>query len=168
MRRSAACRSAPSTSSSRDVEILDQTADAVDGRLTDVRIENIGGREVVLDAITIAGGGDDITATTTFPGRDVERLLADAAEAQLGTRPKSVSLSSPNRVTIDVGFDVEGTLEVSEDGDLVLIVPDSPLADGEVVLLRGGEDLPIRLTGVRVTEDGDLRLSGDLAIGILG
>jgi hypothetical protein len=151
-----------------DVAILDRTADTVDGRLTEVRIENIGGREVTLDAITIAGGGDDITATTTFPGRDVERLLADVAEAQLGTRPKAVALSSPNRVLIDVGFDVEGTLEVTEDGDLVLIVRDGPLVNDEVVLLRGGEDLPIRLTGVRVTGDGDLRLAGDLEIGILG
>ena len=58
--------------------------------------------------------------------------------------------------------------EVSEEGDLVLRVADSALVNGQVVLLRGGEDLPIRLTGVRVTEDGELRLSGDLAIGILG
>jgi hypothetical protein len=150
------------------VAILDRTAETVDGRLTDVVIENIGGREVVLGAITVAGGGDEITATTTFPGRDAERLLADVGEAQLGTRPKSVTLSSPNRVTIDMGFDIQGTLNVSEDGDLVLVVSDSPLVNDEVVLLRGGEDLPIRLTGVRVTDDGDLRLSGDLEIGILG
>ena len=34
--------------------------------------------------------------------------------------------------------------------------------------MRGGEDLPIELTSVRVTRDGDLRLTGDLAVGILG
>jgi hypothetical protein len=150
------------------VAILDRTADTIDGRLTDVVIENIGGRELALGAITVAGGGDEITATTTVPGADVERLIADAAEPINGSRPKSVTLTAPNRVTVDFGFDVEGTLDVNGSGDLVVIVPDSPLAGGEIVLLRGGEDLPIRLTGVRVTEDGDLRLAGDLEIGILG
>jgi hypothetical protein len=71
-------------------------------------------------------------------------------------------------VVVDIGSDVEGTLDINDDGDLVILVPDSPLPSDEIVLLRGGEDLPIRLTGVRVTGDGDLRLSGDLAIGILG
>ena len=49
--------------------------------------------------------------------------------------------------------------------------PAHPLAQGgarEVTLVRGGEDLPIELTSVRVTRDGDLRLIGDLAVGILG
>ena len=152
----------------QDVALLDRTADAVDGRLTDVVIENVGGRAVELAAITVAGGGDDITATTTVPGADVERLIADAAESMAGSRPKSVTLSSPNRVTVDVGFDIEGTLDVTENGDLVVLVPDGQIPGDELVLLRGGEDLPIRLTGVRVTADGDLRLTGDLEIGILG
>jgi hypothetical protein len=150
------------------VAILDRTADTVDGRLTDVVIENIGGREVELAAITVAGGGDEITATTTVPGADVERLIADAAQSMTGTRPKSVTLTAPNRVVVDIGSDVEGTLDVNEGGDLVILVPDSPLPSNEIVLLRGGEDLPIRLTGVRVTEEGDLRLAGDLEIGIFG
>ena len=36
------------------------------------------------------------------------------------------------------------------------------------MLVRGGEDLPIQLTSVQVTGAGDLRLTGDLTIGILG
>jgi hypothetical protein len=37
-----------------------------------------------------------------------------------------------------------------------------------VTLVDGGGDLPIRITDVRVTRDGDLRLDGDLSIGLLG
>jgi hypothetical protein len=36
------------------------------------------------------------------------------------------------------------------------------------VLVRGRHDLPIELTSVKVTGSGGLRLTGDLAIGILG
>ena len=50
----------------------------------------------------------------------------------------------------------------------MLEVDDNPLGLEEVILLRGGEDLPIRLTDVLVTPDGDLQLDGDLAIGLLG
>ena len=46
---------------------------------------------------------------------------------------------------------------------------DDGLTQGrEVVLVRGGDDLPIELTSVKVTPSGDLRLTGDLTIGILG
>jgi hypothetical protein len=151
-----------------DVAILERTTGDVDGRLTDVTIENVGGRPVTLDAIVIGGGGDRLTATTVLPGDDAEALIADAIETRIGLRPTSVTLSGPNRLTIEAGLTIEGTLDVTPDGNLILLIPDSPLGGGEVVLLRGGEDLPIRLAGLVVTPEGDLRLAGDLSIGILG
>jgi hypothetical protein len=152
----------------RDVSILDRSAGQVDGQLTDVTIEDLGGRDVTLDEIAIAGGGDDLTATTVIDGAQAEGLIADAVEERTGTRPDSVTLRDPDRLTIDAGVEVGGTLDVDGAGNLVLEVDDNPLGLEEVVLLRGGEDLPIRLTDVLVTPDGDLQLDGDLAIGLLG
>ncbi len=152
----------------RDVSITDRSAGSVDGRLTDVTVASLGGREVTLDEIAVAGGGDDVTATTVVDGSVAEGLIADAVEQRTGTRPDSVTLRDPDRLTIDAGIEVGGTLDVDGAGNLVLEVDDNPLGLEEVILLRGGEDLPIRLTDVLVTPGGDLRLDGDLAIGLLG
>ena len=54
------------------------------------------------------------------------------------------------------------------DGDVVLAVDDNPLGVESLTLVEAGGDLPIRITDVRVTRDGDLRLDGDLSIGLLG
>lgn len=153
----------------QDVAILARTAAEVDGRLTDVVVENIGGREVELAEITVSGDEDGVRAATTVPAATARRLVADAVAREVGVQPDSVTLSSPNRIAVEAsGVEVDGTLDVDADGNLRVIVDDSPLGGGDIVLLRGGEDLPIHLTGIRVTQDGDLRLTGDLAIGILG
>jgi hypothetical protein len=151
-----------------DVSILDRSAGSVEGTLTDVTITGLGGREVTLDEIGVAGGGDDVTATTLLDGAVAERLIADAVEERTGARPDSVSLRDPDRLVIEAGIEVGGTLDVDRAGNLVLELDDNPLGLEEVVLLRGGEDLPIRLTDVLVTPGGDLQLDGDLAIGLLG
>jgi hypothetical protein len=151
-----------------DVAVLDRTAEGVDGTLSDVAVTLPDGSDLTLDEITIEGDSDHITASTVIPGGDVERMISDVAESRLGTRPRSVTLSRPDRITIDVGIDVEGTLDVNAAGDLVIVLPDGVIAGGEVVLLQGGTDLPIRLTDVAVTKAGDLRLTGDLSISILG
>ena len=152
----------------RDVSILDRSAGGVEGSLTDVTIADLGGREVTLDEIAVAGGGDDVTATTVIDGGVAEGLIADAVEERTGGRPDSVSLEAPDRLTIRAGIEVGGTLDVDGAGNLVLEVDDNPLGLEQVILLRGGEDLPIRLTDVLVTPAGDLQLDGDLAIGLLG
>ena len=152
----------------RDVSILDRSAGSVDGTLTGVTIADLGGREVTLDEIAVAGGGDDLTAMTVIDGAVAERLIADAVEERTGARPDSVSLRDPDRLVIEAGIEVGGTLDVDGAGNLVLEVDDNPLGLEEVVLLRGGDDLPIRLTDVLVTPGGDLQLDGDLAIGLLG
>ena len=78
-------------------------------------------------------------------------------------------LTAPDRLTIRTGFgvDVDGRFAVTPGGDLV-VRAEGPLAGNDVTLLRGGQDLPLELTGARVTSDGGLRLTGKLAISLLG
>jgi hypothetical protein len=152
----------------QDVSIADRTAGSVDGRLDDVVVAALGARAVPLDSIVLSGGGDTVTATTTLAGAQAERLLADALEADLGARPTSIDLSAPDRITLEAGVRIGGRLMVTPDGDLVARVLDGPAAGREVVLVRGGEDLPIRLTSVAVTDAGHVRLTGELAVGLLG
>ena len=151
-----------------DVAIVDRTAGSVDGRLTDVVVPNVGAREVRLTSITLGGGGEVVTATTTVEAAQAERLVGDALEAELGTRPASVTLTAPDRISVNVGGAVHGRLSVTAAGDLVVTVSDGPTAGQSITLLRGGEDLPIRLTSVRVTAGGGMRLAGELAVGLLG
>ena len=147
---------------------MDRTVGAVDGRLTDVVVANVGGRKVDLGAITLSGGGDAVTAATVVRAGQAERMIADALETELGDRPSSVTLQAPNRINVGAGVPVNGRLAVTPAGDLVIRVADGPAQGREVVLVRGGEDLPIRLTSVKVTQGGDLRLAGELEIGLLG
>lgn len=151
-----------------DVAIIDRTVGTVDGSLVDVTVPDIGGRSLRLPEVALGGGGETVTVATTIDGADAETLLADAVEAELGVRPSSVTLSAPDRVAARIGVAVQVRLGVSAAGDLVAEVIDGPEAGRTLTLLRGGGDLPIRLTGVRVTRDGDLRLTGDLEIGLLG
>ena len=151
-----------------DVALLSRTIGEVDGTLKDVTVDNLGGREVTLDEIAIGGKSGDITASTVIPGAQAERLIADAIEERTGVRPTDVTLSSPDRLEADIGVIVGGSLDVTVDGDVVLAVDDNPLGVESVTLVDGGGDLPIRITDVRVTRDGDLRLDGDLSIGLLG
>jgi hypothetical protein len=109
-----------------------------------------------------------VTVSTTIDADAAATLLADAVEAELGVRPSAVTLSTPDEVSARIGVVVHGRLGVSVAGDLVAEVLDGPEAGRTLTLLRGGDDLPIRLTGVRVTRGGDLRLAGDLEIGLLG
>jgi len=153
-----------------DVAILDRTAGSIDGELRDVTIEGIGGEPLELGRITVVGGGDQITATTVIPNAQVKALVSDAVEDRTGIRPLDVRLARPDELVIEAapGLEVRGRLEVVPGGNLVMEVDDGPLAGTPVVLLEGGNGLPIELTSVRVTDGGDLRLSGELAISLLG
>jgi hypothetical protein len=97
-----------------------------------------------------------------------EALVAEAVRTRTGITPRSVRLTAPDRLRVDAGVPVDGRLSVNAGGDLVVRLVDDPLGIGDIVLLRGGDDLPIRLTDVTVTSAGDLRLDGDLSVGILG
>jgi hypothetical protein len=152
-----------------DVAVLDRTAGTVDGELRDVTVTRAGGRPVTLDRITLVGGTGGITTTTVVPGAQARVLIADAFEAATGTRPTSVALAGPDRVTVKAdGATLAGRFAVTAGGDLVVRGTGGALDGREVVLVRGREDLPIELTSVKVTGSGDLRLTGDLSIGLLG
>jgi hypothetical protein len=153
-----------------DVAILDRTVGSVDGELRGVTVDGIGGDPLVLDRISVVGSGEQITATTVVPKDQAEALISDAVEDRTGIRPRDVRLTRPDELVIEAaaGIAIRGRLEVAAGGDLVMRVDDGPLAGTPVVLLEGGNGLPIELTTVRVTDDGDLRLSGDLAISLLG
>ncbi len=151
-----------------DVAIIDRTVGTVEGTLAGVTVPDVGGRPLALAMVTLGGGGQTVTASTTIAGADAEALLADAVEAELGVRPSAVTLSVPDRVAARMGVVVHARLRVNAAGDLVAKVLDGPEAGRTLTLLRGGDDLPIRLTRVRVTAAGDLRLTGDLEIGLLG
>jgi len=152
-----------------DVSVLERTAGTVDGELTDVTITASGGETVTLDRITLAGGGKAITTTTIVPNAEAEALIAHAVEAQTGVRPTSVTLTAPDGLTVKAGgTTLKGRFAINGKGDLVVRGVDGAAAGTEIALVRGGEDLPIELTSVKVTQGGGLRLSGDLSIGILG
>jgi hypothetical protein len=152
-----------------DVQVLERTAGSVDGQLTDVTLTGAGGHRITVERIALLGGPDGITTTTVIPSGEVRSLIADAVEAQTGSRPTSVTLRAPDGVSFTLGgARVAGRFAATADGDLV-VRGDEGLTQGrEVVLVRGGDDLPIKLTSVKVTPSGDLRLTGDLTIGILG
>lgn len=152
----------------QDVAIVDRTAGSVDGRLGDVVVPNVSAHPLTLGSVTLSGGGDAVVATTTIPGDEAQALIADGLEAKLGARPTSVALAAPDQLTIRLGVAVSGRLAVSPTGDLVVRVLDGPATGQEIVLLRGGEDLPIRATSVSVTSAGNVRLAGNLAVGLLG
>lgn len=151
-----------------DVAFLERTAGTVDGTLIDVTVPDVGGHTLRLAKVTLGGNGETVTAATTIDATDAETLLTDAIEAELGIRPSEVTLSAPDRVAARVGVVVHARLHVSAAGDLVAVVLDGPEAGRTVILLRGGDDLPIRLTGVLVTDAGELRLAGHLAVGLPG
>lgn len=151
-----------------DVAILDRTARTVDGRLTGVVLPNVGARRVALGTISLSGGDDDVRAAATLAAGEAEALLSDAVENALGTRPASVALDAPDRITVDLGAAVHARLSVSAAGDLLATVTDGPAAGRAITLLRGGEDLPVRLASVTVSATGDVRLEGTVTAAILG
>jgi hypothetical protein len=152
-----------------DVSVLGRTVGGVDGTLTGVTVRLADGTDVRLDTITIAGEGGDLDATTTIARRQVQSMLSDAIEQQAGIRPTDVVLTAPDRLLVrtGLGVDVEGRFVVTPGGDLV-VRGEGPLAGRDVVLIQGGQDLPLTLTGARVTADGGLRLTGRLALSLLG
>ena len=153
----------------RGVSLVDRTADAVAGRLTDVTIANVGGQPLDLASVSLAGGGDTVTAQATIPGAQATTLIGDAISTNLGVTPTSVRLVAPDRVVVRTASQaVTARLSVNAGGDLVAVVEDGPLAGSSTTLLHAGEDVPMRLTAVTVTPAGDLRLDGDLTIGLLG
>ena len=151
----------------QDVALLDRTAGAVTGQLTGVTVPDVGGSPLGLAAIALSGSGSAVTATTTVGGVDAAKLIASEISSATGiTLPSTaVHLTAPNRVIVRTSS-LTGTVTLSADaaGNLVASVP----SVGAVTVLRSGQDLPIRLTSVKVNGSGGLVLAGTLTVGLLG
>jgi hypothetical protein len=148
------------------VAILDRSAKGVAGRLTGVTVPNVAGQPLGLQSISVSGGGDAVTATTSIAALDAQTLIAAEVASVTGVTvpPTAVHLAAPNKVVIKSVVTVTATLGVNANGDLVAT------AQGlePIVMLRAGEDVPIRFTSVKVDASGNLVLAGTLAVGLLG
>lgn len=149
-----------------DVALLDRSVGGVAGRLTGVTVPNVAGQPLGLAAITLGGSGGAATASTTITAADAQALVAAEIASSAGvTVPASaVRLMAPDKVSVKAGPTLTATLQVDGSGNLVAVVPGIAPA----MLLRAGEDVPMRLTSVRVTPAGELVLTGELTVGLLG
>ena len=141
-----------------DLHFVDRTAASIEGTLDDVTATGVGGRDLTLQTITVSGGGDTVTATTTIPAAEVEGLIADTVEQQLGARPTDVRLAAPDRLTVELVVAVKGRFIVSDAGDLQVKITNGPVAGQVVTLLDASSGLPMHLTAAKVTPAGDLQL----------
>lgn len=152
-----------------NVAIVDRTIGGVSGTLRDVTVPDIGGRPASLQAITLSGTGGALTASTTIPAAQAQAMVADGIASAVGTRPSSVAFSAPDRVTVRLdGLAVTGRLGVNPAGDVVATIANGPLQGQQVVVLAAGSGLPINVTAATVTPAGELRVDGNLAVGLLG
>ncbi len=151
----------------QNVALLDRTAAGVNGRLSGVTVPNVGGHPLGLAAITLSGGGSAVTATTTVAAVDAQTLVASGIASATGINlpVTDVHLAAPNKVAVKAaGLTATATLSVDASGNLVATAP----GIGPVTVLRAGEDLPVRLTSVKVDSSGGLVLAGTLAVSLLG
>jgi hypothetical protein len=151
----------------QNVAFLDRTADTVGGQLTGVTVPNVAGRPLGLAAITVSGSASAVNATTTVAAIDAQTLVAAEIASATGVSlpVTAVRLTAPNKVVVRAaGLTATAVLSVDASGSLLATVPGlSP-----VTVLRSGEDLPIRLTSVKVDAAGGLVLGGTLAVGLFG
>jgi hypothetical protein len=152
-----------------DVNLPARTADEVDGRLRDVSLDDGSQPAIGLSSVRLSGGGESVTALSAVPAADARTLVADAVETAVGTRPSSITLTAPDKVRIRVGgVTVHGRLSVTGAGDLVADILDGPSAGDRITIISASSEDLIRLEGVTVTGSGGLRLTGMLAVGLLG
>jgi hypothetical protein len=149
-----------------DTSLVDRSATSVAGRLTGVTAPNVGGQPLGIQAISLAGGGRQVTATTTIAPSDAQSLVAAEAASLAGVAvpASAVHLTAPDKVTLRGAVTVSATLAVDAAGDLVATAP----GIAPVALLRAGEDVPLTFTAVRVDARGGLVLAGILTVGLLG
>ncbi len=151
------------------VDLPGRTADEVDGRLSDVSLDNGTTGAIGLSRVRLSGGGEAITASSSVPAADARTLVADAVETATGSRPSSVTLTAPDQVRVRLGgLTVHGRLSVTRSGDLVVDIEDGPSAGDRLTVLGADSQQLIHLTGVTVTGSGALRLTGTLEVGLLG
>lgn len=149
-----------------DVDILGRTAGGVAGRLTGVTVDGAARAPLRLAAVTLGGGTGRVTVATGIAAADARSLVAGALGAATGAAvpPAAVRLAAPDRVTVGGRSAWSVRLAVDAAGDLVALGAGA----APVVLVRGGQDVPVRFTAVSVDGGGSVVLSGVLSVGLLG
>ena len=119
-----------------------------------VVVPDVGGRALTLGTIGIAGSGDDRHGHGDHPrrggGGDDRRPRSRTPSAP--ARPTSGS-RHPTGSRSQLVIAVKGRFVVSDAGDLLVRITNGPAAGQTITVLRGGEDIPLRLTD----GDGDAR-----------
>jgi hypothetical protein len=137
-----------------DVAFAERTFKTIDGTLKGVRFQPETGPELGVLVVRLDGPADRIRATMTLPGADAEALASAAVESAIGITPRSVALTDPDRVEVDVGgLVVAARLGLRADGALMLEAPSgSPI--GSIALVVPGSDLPFRVESFEIADGG--------------
>jgi hypothetical protein len=137
-----------------EVALADRTFKTIDGTLKGVRFPAEHGPELGAPLVRLSGSADRIRATVSVPAADAEALAAAAVEGGIGITPRSVTLTGPDRIQVEVGGQtVAGRLSVRADGALML---DSPPGGslGSIALVTPGPDAPFRIESFKVVDSG--------------
>jgi hypothetical protein len=142
----------------KDVQFLSRQVGSVDGTLEGVRVAAANGDEVNVGLVTIKGDSKAAQANLTMSKDEAERLAASQLESQTGAKA-TISLASPDKVTIKIGANSQNGRLVIQDGAL-LLVPDGDALPA-VTLVSPGDDNPFELTSVAIGEN-DVTLTGTI------
>lgn len=147
-------RSTSADISLRDVALTERSFKTIDGTLKGVRFKLETGPELGVAVIRLSGPASRIQATMTIPAVDAEALAVASVEGAIGITPRSVKLTGPDRVEVDVGgLAVAARLGLREDGALMLEAPgSSPI--GSIALVVPGQDLPFRIESFEIADGG--------------
>jgi len=132
------------------VALLDRTIGTVDGTLTGVKMSAPDGKTVVVDSATVAGDASAAQATLKLSRSQVETLAAEQLKSQTGVTA-TITLATPNKVTVKVGGQSQPGTLVVRNGELEL-VPDGPGLP-TATLLKSGDGNPFTLQSVVVNGD---------------
>ncbi|MDP9482413.1 MAG: hypothetical protein M3P84_04235 [Chloroflexota bacterium] len=137
-----------------DVGFAERSFRTIAGTLRGVRYQPQDGPELSAPLVRLSGRVDRIRATLTLPAIDAEALAIAAVEGGIGITPRSVLLTAPDHIQIDVGgLAVAARLAVREDGTLNLVAPTgSPI--GSIALVVPGPDAPFRIESFDVVDGG--------------
>jgi hypothetical protein len=137
-----------------DVAFGERTFKTLAGTLRGVRYQPDNGPELAAPLVRLSGPANRIRATVTMPAVDAEALAIAAVEGGTGITPRSVVLSGPDRIQVDVGgLVVAARLAVRGDGALTLEPPTgNPM--GSIVLVVPSPDAPFRVESFVVVDGG--------------
>jgi hypothetical protein len=140
----------------RGVSISRRTFDTVEGTLDGVTFTPETGPSFTAKTVQLTGPAEAARATLTVDKNEVQSMVGTAVGSATGQPVSKVTLSSPDRVSANVGgTNVTGRLTIDPSGQLVLVAP-----TGQSIALVGtGPDERLHLQSVQIAGQ-DLELSG--------